>query len=265
MNVSNSNAATTCGLTVNTTTQSVCQMFVGEYVMIDSGSNAESVALSAVDTSAKQITAQFANTHAAGASVNVYGGFATGIVPDIDSTGTAYPNGSNGYHLKLYGDINGDGTMLYVEYFCDVNGGNLYRNEMPFDQVGKPANNQASLVLLNGISNNPPAANPTPCFTYMPRASTPDRLAESLGVADPVCSCNTTFVLDVAITLTVNTQQVDPITKKQQSETKALLNVSPRNVFDTWQLMSANWPNNTDRIQPMPPSVQLLLPTPTGQ
>ena len=45
-----------------------------------------------------------------------------------------------------------------------------------------------------------------------------------------------TFVLDVAITLTVETQQIDPITKQIQTETKALLNVSPRNVFNAWSL-----------------------------
>jgi hypothetical protein len=50
---------------------------------------------------------------------------------------------------------------------------------------------------------------------------------------------------------------IDPITKQFQLETKALLNVSPRNVFNVWQLASAGV---TDRIQPMPPTVTALLP-----
>ena len=66
-----------------------------------------------------------------------------------------------------------------------------------------------------------------------------------------------TFVLDVAITLTVQTQQIDPITRQYQTETKALLNVSPRNVFNVWQLASAGV---SGRIQPMPPTVTTLLP-----
>jgi hypothetical protein len=64
-------------------------------------------------------------------------------------------------------------------------------------------------------------------------------------------------VLDVAITLTVNTQVIDPITRQFQTETKALLNVSPRNVFNVWQLASAGV---TERVQPIPPTVAALLP-----
>jgi len=64
------------------------------------------------------------------------------------------------------------------------------------------------------------------------------------------------FVLDVAITLTVQTQQVDPVTKQFQTETKALLNVSPRNVFNAWELAGAGY---TDRIQSTPATVSALL------
>ena len=54
---------------------------------------------------------------------------------------------------------------------------------------------------------------------------------------------------DVAITLTVQTQLIDPVTEQFQTETKALLNVSPRNVFNAWAMASLGI---TDRIQPMP-------------
>src|SRR5205814_1885789 len=64
------------------------------------------------------------------------------------------------------------------------------------------------------------------------------------------------YVLDVAITLTVQTQQVDPITQQFQTETKALLNVSPRNVIGAWQSAGVN----QNRVQPMPDSVKNLLP-----
>ena len=62
---------------------------------------------------------------------------------------------------------------------------------------------------------------------------------------------------DVAITLTVQTEQVDPVTKQKQKETKALLNVSPRNIFNVWQLASIGL---FDRVQPTPASVTALLP-----
>ena len=51
--------------------------------------------------------------------------------------------------------------------------------------------------------------------------------------------------------------RVDPVTRQQQTETKALLNVSPRNVFNVWELASLGI---TNRLQPMPATVQALLP-----
>jgi hypothetical protein len=92
-------------------------------------------------------------------------------------------------------------------------------------------------ILIDNIQNNPDG---TPCFTYQTQTVT-----------------GTTYVTDVAITLTVRTGRVDPITRQVQTETKALLNVSPRNVFHVWQLASLGL---TNRIQPMPATVQALLP-----
>jgi hypothetical protein len=50
---------------------------------------------------------------------------------------------------------------------------------------------------------------------------------------------------------------VDPLTKQFQTETKALLNVSPRNVFNVWELASAG---TFSRVQPLPATVTALLP-----
>ena len=44
-----------------------------------------------------------------------------------------------------------------------------------------------------------------------------------------------------------------------QKETKALLNVSPRNVFNVWQLAGLGMGY---RVQPIPPSVTALLALP---
>lgn len=208
---------------------SAAGIFVGEQLAIDAGSNQETVTVTAVNVNGNQITASFTVAHAAGAGVTAVGGFASGIVP------ASMANGSTGSVLKLYGDVNGDGSMVYVEYTCDTNGHRLYRNVMPWNAAAKPALGTA-IVLLSNIVANP---NGTACFTYQ------------------TASVNgTTFVTDVAITLTVQTQDIDPITRQFQTETKTLLNVSPRNVFNVWELASLGIAN---RVQPMPASVQALL------
>jgi hypothetical protein len=195
------------------------------------------------------VTATFAYPHAAGAAVQALGGFSAGIVPPAPG----YPNGSTPSLLKLVGDINGDGNMVYIEYLCDPapappavpatsppGTGNLYRNVIPYDQTAAKVAATSSQILLSNVQANPGG---TACFTYMPNPL-------------PIVGANT-FVLDVAITLTVQTQVIDPVTRRFQLETKALLNVSPRNVFNVWQLASAGV---VERVQPIPPTVTLLLP-----
>jgi hypothetical protein len=173
------------------------------------------------------------------------GAFGTGIVPPDSSPSahapstiaTTYTNGSTGSVLKLYGDINADGNMVYIEYTCDTTTTNsLYRNMIDWDAGSKPAVSAKDVLLSNVIAN----PSGTPCFTY-----------QFARVA------NNTYVTDVAITLTVQTQLVDPVTKQFQKQTKALLNVSPRNTFNAWQMASLGISN---RIQPMPPTITNLLP-----
>jgi prepilin-type N-terminal cleavage/methylation domain-containing protein len=228
--------------------------FVGEKLVVDVGGPVpcvpitpcqETVTVTGVNTAAKQITATFAYPHLINTPVNAFGGFGTGIVPPLAG---GYPNGSTPSVLKLYGDINGDGTLVYVEYTCDPapgGTGNLYRNVMPYDQAPPKAAPTTGQILLTNIQTNPGG---TACFTYMPNPL--PVVVNPAGVAE-------SYVLDVAITLTVNTQVIDPITRQFQTETKALLNVSPRNVFNVWQLASAGV---TERVQPIPPTVAALLP-----
>jgi type II secretory pathway pseudopilin PulG len=219
-------------VTVNSTVtgNSTAGMFIGEQLVVDTGANQETVSLTAVSNT--QITAVFSLAHVANASVSALGGFSSGVVP------TSVANGSTGSLLKIYGDINGDGNMVYVEYKCDTAGGNLYRNSMPYDtaSASKPALS-SGLVLLPNIQPNPGGAA---CFTYQTKTVS-----------------GTDYVVDVAVTLTVQTQAVDMKTNQFQQETKALLNVSPRNVFETWELASLGL---TSRIQPMPATVTSLLP-----
>jgi hypothetical protein len=204
-------------------------LFVGEKLVADTGPNGETITLTAVNAAGNQITATFVFAHAAGAKLQAAGGFSSGVVP------ASMANGSTGSVLKLYGDLNDNGGMQYVEYTCDTASHNLYRNVMAWNAAAKPALD-STLILLGNIVANPGGA---PCFTYQTQ----------------VVGANT-YVTDVAITLTVQTQLVDPVTKQYQLETKTLLNVSPRNVFNVWEMASIGL---TDRVQPMPASVQALL------
>lgn len=234
-------------------TTAISGMFLGQKLVIDAGcfdmsvtpcgSREETVTLTAEPASG-QITAVFTSPHAVGAPVQVRGVFATGVIPPAASP-SSYTNGSTGSVLKLYGDINSDGKLVYVEYTCDIpapvsgvqSPGNLYRNSMAWDTAAPSPAPTTSQILLSNIMPNPDAS---PCFIYQ---------TALVGTSY--------YVTDVAITLTVQTQLLDPVTKRFQLETKALLNVSPRNVFHAWTVASLGINN---RIQPIPPKVAALLP-----
>lgn len=212
------------------TLTSVNELFVGELLVIDTGSNEETVTVLSINPLTQQINGSFVATHAANVPVQVWGGFRTGVVPPSAT------NGSTGTTLKIYGDINDTGTMVYIEYWCDTAGSNLYRRSTPFAAAAKVALTP-DLALLNHITGNPDGS---PCFTYQEETAN--------GQA---------FVVNVAITLTVETAVKDPQTGVLQRETKALLNVAPRNVFNVWQLAGLGISN---RVQPTPATVTALLP-----
>lgn len=243
---------------------SAAGMFQGEQLtIVDNGPQQETVTLTVDPAGTNIITAIFSQPHAVGVPVAPRGAFASGIVPPAPGvqTGSGWPGysypgnlplgipgnpldqGSTDNVLKLYGDINGDGNMVYVEYTCDftTNPGTLWRSVIPV--VVGAANFKANRVaLLNNLVQNP---NFTPCFNYQP-----PRTGPTVGPD--------TYVVDVAVTLSVQTQIVDPQTGAFQQETKALLNIAPRNVVEAWELANAS---ATNRVQPMPPAVaQLLLP-----
>jgi prepilin-type N-terminal cleavage/methylation domain-containing protein len=237
------------GVPVTATVSSTTGMFVGEWLTTLDGDAIETVAIVTIP-SATTITACFTQSHLANTtSLRALGGFANGILAP------SLPNGSTANRLKMYGDINGDGTMVYIEYYCD-NGDpgtdgsfNLYRNVVqPFVPFGTPAAVKlpvdSSMVLLSNVHQNPPdaAGVARPCFQYQ----------------EPVPPSVPGMVLDVAVTLTVWSETRDPITKQFQTETKALLNVSPRNVFFTWEFAGLGYMN---RVQPTPAVIApLLLP-----
>jgi hypothetical protein len=222
-----------------TLTPSVTSMFVGQKLEVlgrnPSGDVDEIVTVLEVDANNSRIRAVFAIAYLAGARILPAGGFAEGIVP------TTRANGSTATKLKIVGDINGDGTISYVEYTCDWTAGRLYRNMMAYDAAAKPALAVEQVLLDNLLPNPPdPGGVARPCFTYEQRTI-----------------YGNTYVINVAIMTTVRTDEVDKTTGQYQTVTKALLNVAPRNVFNVWQIASLNY---RDRIEPLPASVLALLP-----
>ena len=119
---------------------SVAGMFITELLVVDAGQmgsglqNPETVTISSINstTTPPSFQATFAYAHAAGAPVVVAGAFPGGIIPN-NATSPLTP--STPSLLKMFGDINGDGKMVYVEYNCD--GGNLTRSVTPFDATSK--------------------------------------------------------------------------------------------------------------------------------
>src|SRR5229473_2660371 len=238
-------------------------LFDNEQLLVDTGTNQETITITCGPPAAPTPGActntwtagPFYNTHnnlLAGVPISAPGAFSTGIVPPAAGVTPGYAGytncvpvavqcGSTGTVLKLYGDLNGDGNMLYVEYTC-VPGtpaapGFLYRNQMPFNGAGPKLPVAPSMVVLsNVLVSTTPAGVVVPCFTYQ---------VVPVGTTNP----DFAFVTDVAVTLTVQTPLQDPQTHQFQQETKALLNVSPRNVFNAFLLARQNY---TNRVQPMP-------------
>ena len=105
---------------------SVCGMFVGEKISLDTLDKAETVSITKINSvttdpgaatcptantiSSGTITAIFTAAHATLTPLQAIGGFVNGIVP------TSIANGSTSSVLKLFGDVNADGNMVYVEY-----------------------------------------------------------------------------------------------------------------------------------------------------
>lgn len=220
---------------------STVTVYPNEYLWVDVGANQEAIQVySANGASGKAVVFQL--PHAAGAPVTALGAFGTGVVPPAAAP-ASQTYGSSQTVLKLYGDINGDGNMVYVEYTCTgtaTTPGNLYRHQMSITATTKTANDN-TMILLSNVVPNPTDANgnQVPCFAYQ---------VQPLGGG--YC------VTDVAVTLTVQTQNKDLQTNQYQQETKALLNVAPRNVVEVYDTSSLVDPL---RNQPMPASVANLL------
>lgn len=201
-------------------------IFVGEQLTIDTGSTQENVLVTAIISN--RITAIFTKSHPAGARVVAQGVFPQGVLSS--STATS---------LKLFGDINADGTLVYVQYDCDTGAGTLRRSVTTI-APGVTTRNASQVLLRNLVAN--PAG--TPCFQY------------GTGVAVTVGTNTYTFVPSVGVSLTLQTSKRDPQTGAFVTMTKSFSNLTPRNVL-AGLAMAQSTPATTNRLQSTPPGVPM--------
>ena len=200
---------------------SSANIFVGENLQIDAGTANETVAVTAVGSGPASIRGVFSKNHRLGAIVAARGVFPEGIL-----TGT-----STATTLQLFGDINADGTLVYVEYTCDpTNAHTLTRSITPISAASK----SAPVVLVQGLVANPAGKS---CFTYS--------TATAAGF---------TFATNVGLTLTTQTSDPDPQTGSYDTMTKSFLNLSPRNVVAGLALAQAGL---TAPLESTPPGLPM--------
>jgi Tfp pilus assembly protein PilW len=198
------------------TMSSASAMYVGEILTVDTMGNEENVAITAI--TGNNVSGVFQKSHGAGAPVDVLGVIPQGIL----NTG---PNASTATELRMVGDFNGDGNLMYVRYICDTVGGTLTREATPITAAAK----NAGVVMIDNLTVDPQGQ---PCFSY----NTPG----PVGV--------NTFTTNVAVQLTSQTQGTDPFTRNRPT-TFDILNLSPRNLVYGRGIASAGL---TSGLQPVP-------------
>jgi len=206
------------------TLSSTANLFVGEKITIDTGTSQETVPIILINTN--HVTGVFLKNHVSGVRVVAQGVFPQGVLSS--STGTS---------LKMYGDINADGTLVYVQYDCDTTAGTLSRSVTTI-APGVTTRN-ASQILLTNLVANPGGA---PCFQY------------GTGVSVTANGTTYTFVPSVGVSLTLRTSKRDPQSGAFVTMTKSFSNLAPRNVLIGLNMAQSS-PSIVNRLQLTPPGV----------
>jgi hypothetical protein len=215
---------------------STTSMYVGERLLVDPGNANEELVTLVSPITSTSIKAIFGNAHVTATPISVLGVFASGIVPT--TAGPTNPSTAN--ILNIFGDINGDGSLVYVRYTCT------------------PGTNAAPGTLTRSATTIAPGVNTLSASQTM--------LSTVVGGAGAVCFQYTqpaavtvsgtayTFVTNVGFTLSVQATRPDPQTGAYQQMTKSFLNLAPRNVLAAYELATAS-PQIANRVQATPPNV----------
>ncbi len=217
-------AANITAQTVNVS--STASMFANEQVLVDAGTNNEEL-VTLTGVTAATITAIIGKAHAAGVPINVLGVFPNGIVAP------ATTDGSTANVLNLFGDLNADGSLVYVRYTCTPGTaaapGTLTRSVTTI--LPGVDTLSADQTLLSTVVGGTGAV----CFQYTTTAA-----------------AGFTFVTNVGFTLSVQATRPDPQTGVNPQMTKSFLNLAPRNVLAGLELANVGI---TNRLQSTPANV----------
>jgi Tfp pilus assembly protein PilW len=229
-------SATAQSVNVSSTTS----MFVGENVIVDAGTKEELVALTAVTSTA--MSGIFSNSHASGASVTALGVFPNGVVVPGSTDGSTSVAGAGTSVLNIFGDVNSDGSLVYVRYTCNTSTtpGTLTRSVTTITP-GVNTIGTAQTLLSTLVPNPSSTAYPTgvPCFQYTTFTN---------------ATSGKSYVTNVSVTLSARTLNPDPQTNQYLTMTKSFLDMSPRNILAGFELDNASV---TNRLQATPPNVLL--------
>jgi prepilin-type N-terminal cleavage/methylation domain-containing protein len=280
----------TSAIGVNGTTANVASvngLFPGEIVTVDPGPNQEIVQVSTVGggsftictalptTTPPSCTAggQFQIAHLSGAAVIVQGAF-------YQAVGTYYPSGvqstmvPTGTVLRLFGDIRGDGSLVYVEYNCNFNGqaasavglgthtpGQLTRSVTvitPSTTASTPKNPPE--VLVDNLIFLPEAGVTTPyCFKYQytPMCNTSPCTDTPPAASVSIYGQTQNIVTGVGLKISVQSVRPNPKTGQYWSLSKSFLNLSPRNVLYAEEMGALPSPP-PGMVQPTPAVLPLI-------
>ena len=161
-------------------------IFVGERLLVDAGAAQELVTVTGVDGST--VKGVFLKDHAINAPVNALGAFSQGVLPTSTAT-----------RLQIFGDINADGRLVYVEYNLDLNAGTLTRSITP---ITAAAQNPPRVLVRNLVAN----PGGTDCFQYQVR--------QNAGVV---------YRTEVWVTLSTQSTIKDPETKQYRTMASSLV------------------------------------------
>jgi prepilin-type N-terminal cleavage/methylation domain-containing protein len=130
--------------------------------------------------------------------------------------------------LSLYGDMNSDGNLWYIQYVCDgTTNHTLTRSATCFQGSGGGCTVSSTLAtavtLVDNVYANPGGTN---CF----QSST-------------TTAGSYTIVSQILFTITVQTPYVDPQTGSYVTMTKSLLNLAPRNMMSAIELANVGMTN----------------------
>lgn len=207
---------------------STTSMFVNEQVVVDTGANEDQVTITALTSTS--ITAIFAQAHAVGAPINVLGVFPNGIVPPGST------DGSTATTLNLVGDINADGSLLYVRYTCN------------------PGTTSAPGTLTRSVTTITPGVNTIVAGQSLLTTLVANPSGTACFIYTTTTAATYTFVTNIGVTLSVQTRSPDLQTRQYLTMTKSFLNLAPRNVLAGLELANASI---TNRFQQTPPNVLL--------